>query len=80
MRIQLVFYFLLIEYICHFPFKNKPQTKSGVHSSPLLHFRKPEFFHTFSVIPQHKKYRKYMEELRFSKKRQRTSGHPTFSV
>ena len=80
MRIQLVFYFLLIEYICHFPFKNKPQTKSGVHSSPLLHFRKPEFFHTFSVIPQHKKYRKCMEDVKFSKKRQRTSVHSTFSV
>ena len=46
----------------------KPQTKSGVYISPLLHFRKPEFFHTFSVIPQHKKYRKCMEDVKFSKK------------
>ena len=42
MRIQLVFYFLLIEFICHFPFEKfnsvkKLHTKSGVHSSPLLH-------------------------------------------
>ena len=27
-----------------------------MHSSPLLLFRKPEFFHTFSVIWQHKNF------------------------
>ena len=32
----------------------KLHTNSVVHSSPLLLFRKPEFFHTFSVIRQHK--------------------------
>ena len=41
----------------------KLPTKSGVHSSPLLHFRKPEFFHAFSVIWQHKKYRTCMEDV-----------------
>ena len=34
----------------------KLHTKSGVQSSPLLLFRKPEFFHTFSVIQQHKNF------------------------
>ena len=34
----------------------KLHTKSGVHSSPSLLLRKPEFFHTFSVILQHKNY------------------------
>ena len=58
----------------------KLHTKSGMHSGPLLHFRKPEFFHAFSVIRQHKKYRKCAEDVKFSKKRQRTSVHSTFSL
>ena len=41
----------------------EPHTKPGVHSSPLLHFRKAEFLHAFSVIRQHKKYRKCMEDV-----------------
>ena len=55
----------------------KLHTKSGVLSSPLLHFRKPEFFHTLSEIRQHKRYRKCVEDVKFSKKRQRTSAHST---
>ena len=58
----------------------KLHTKSGVRRSPLLLFRKPEFFHTFSVIGQQKNYRKCFEDVEFSKKRQRTALHPTFSV
>ena len=41
----------------------KLPAKSGVFSSPSL----PEFFHTFSVIRQHKNYRKCMEDDKFSK-------------
>ena len=43
----------------------KLHTKSGAHSSPLLLFRKPVFFHTFLVIRQDKNYRKCMEESSF---------------
>ena len=56
-------------------------TKSGVPNSPLLLFRKSEFFHTFSVIRQHKNYTECMEEVgKFSKKQQRTAVLSTFGV
>ena len=58
----------------------KLHTKCGVHSSPLLLFRKPEFFHTFAAIRQHKNYRKCMEDVKFSKQRQRPAVHCTFTV
>ena len=45
----------------------KLHTKSGMHSSPLLHFRKPEFFHAFSVIRQHKKYKNVRKTSNFLK-------------
>ena len=57
----------------------KLHTKSGVHSSPSSLFRKPEFFHTFSVIQQHKNYTMYQRN-QISKKRQRTAVLSTFSV
>ena len=47
---------------------------------PLLLFGKLEFCHTFSLIQQHKNYRKCMEDVKFSKKRQRPAVHSTFSV
>ena len=64
------------EYICHFRFGKcnsvmnikKLHTKSEVHSSSLLLFRKPEFFHRFSVIQQHKNYTYCIAEVKFSKK------------
>ena len=34
---------------------------------PLLLFGKLEFCHTFSLIQQHKNYRKCMEDVKFSK-------------
>ena len=36
-------------------FKETSPIKSGVHSSPLLLFRKPEFFHAFSIISDNTK-------------------------
>ena len=47
--------------------------KCGVHSSPLSLFRKFDVFHTLSLIFVLSDYRKCMEELRFSKKQQRTA-------
>ena len=46
---------MLLENICHSPFEKCDQmslkkllAKPGVHGSPLLRFRRPQFFHTFS--------------------------------
>ena len=35
--------------------KETSSIKTGVHSSPLLLFRKPEFFHAFSIISDNTK-------------------------
>ena len=51
----------------------KLYVKCGVHSSPLSLFRKFDVFHTLSLIFVLSDYRKCMEELRFSKKQQRTA-------
>ena len=55
-------------------------TKSGVQRSPWSVFRKPQFFHTFSVILILSNYRKCMGKSRFSKMWSRTSLHSRFSV
>ena len=58
----------------------KLHTKCGVNNSPLLLFRKfADFFHTLCVIFVLSDYRKCMDELRFSKKQQRTVGYSRVS-
>ena len=54
--------------------------KSGVQRSPWSVFRKPQLFHTFSVILILSNYRKCMGISRFSKNWPRTSLHPRFKV
>ena len=56
----------------------KLYTKYGVHSRPLALFRKFDVFYTFSVIFVLSDYRKCMEELKFSKKQQRTARKVQF--
>ena len=58
----------------------KQYTKSGVQRSPWSVFRKPQFFHTFSVILILSNYRKFMGKTKFSKNCSRTSLHSRFSV
>ena len=48
--------------------------------SPWSVFRKPQFFHTFSVILILSNYRKCMGKSRFSKNWSRTSLHSRFSI
>ena len=58
----------------------KQFTNSEVQRSPWLVFRKPQFFHTFSVILILSNYRKCMGKPRFSKNWSRTSLRSRFSV
>ena len=60
--------------------KFKQFTNSEVQRSPWLVFRKPQFFHTFSVILILSNYRKCMGKPRFSKNWSRTSLRSRFSV
>ena len=56
-------------------------TKCGEHSSPLsLFFGKFDFCDTVCIIFVLLDYRKSMEELRFSKKQQRTAMHSRLCV
>ena len=57
-----------------------PYTKSGVERSPWSAFRKPQFFHTFSVILMPSNDRKCTGKPRFSKIWSPTSLHSRFSV
>ena len=58
----------------------KKYTKSGVQRHPWLVFRKPQFFHTFSVIFILSNYRKCTGKSRFSKNWSWTSLHSRFRV
>ena len=58
----------------------KQFTNSEVQRSPWSVFRKPQFFHTFSVILILSNYRKCMGKPRFSKNWSRTSLRSRFSV
>ena len=51
-----------------------------MHRSPWSVFRKPQFFHTFSVILILSNYRKCMGKPKFSKNRSRTPLHSRFSA
>ena len=57
----------------------KQFTNSEVQRSPWSVFRKPQFFHTFSVILILSNYRKCMGKPRFSKNWSRTSLRSRFS-
>ena len=69
--------FLWKEYITS---SNKQYSKSGVQRYPWSVFRKPQFFHTFSVILMLSNYRKCMGKSRFSKNWSQTSLHSRFIV
>jgi len=66
--------------VCKLMNLKKLNTKYGVHSSPLLLFRKFDVFHTLCVIFVLSDYRKCMEDVKFSKKQQRTAVNSIFGV